>query len=211
VVAVTLALILGGTGIADAANGQPFLLGHANSETAQATLSNSNGTPLSLSAPANKAPLTVNRKALVSNLNAQYVGGLTAPQLQTAGGDGFTAAKADVVLNNFDQIVAKTGPLPAGTYYVTATAGVFVAADDTPAFCGIVKGSAPGTVLQDSLADGNNTWASLAETVAAKVAAGDTLEEDCSVAGDNSTGVAFARDAAITAIRVATSSGTPPA
>src|SRR5215475_8898847 len=67
-IAVVVALALGGTGIAGAATGRFFLLGQANTEKATATLTNSKGTPLSLSAPVNKAPLKVNRKALVTNL-----------------------------------------------------------------------------------------------------------------------------------------------
>ena len=48
VVAVTLALVFGGTTMADAANGGNFLLGKANIETATATLTNTQGTPLKL-------------------------------------------------------------------------------------------------------------------------------------------------------------------
>lgn len=51
-VAVTLALAVGGAGIADAATGGAFILGRSNKETSAATLANSRGTPLALSAPA---------------------------------------------------------------------------------------------------------------------------------------------------------------
>jgi hypothetical protein len=62
VVAVTLALLFGGTTIADAANGGNFLLGKANTETATATLTNTKGTPLKLAAPSGHAPLAVTQK-----------------------------------------------------------------------------------------------------------------------------------------------------
>lgn len=58
-IAVTFALLFGGAGFADAANGGNFLLGKTNTETATATLSNTKGIPLSLSAIRIKAqPVT---------------------------------------------------------------------------------------------------------------------------------------------------------
>jgi hypothetical protein len=75
VVVAVLALLFGGAGIAGAATGAAFMLGRSNSETSTAKLSDSRGTPLSLSAPKNTAPLAVNRSAMVKNLNAQYLGG----------------------------------------------------------------------------------------------------------------------------------------
>jgi hypothetical protein len=56
VISLTLAMVVGGAGIAGAATGGAFILGRANSEAAKATLSDSRGTPLSLAAPAGKAP-----------------------------------------------------------------------------------------------------------------------------------------------------------
>jgi len=55
-VAVTVSLLIGGAGFADAATSGNFLLGKANKETSTASLANSRGTPLALSAPAGKAP-----------------------------------------------------------------------------------------------------------------------------------------------------------
>ena len=86
---VTLALVLGGTGVANASNGGNFILGHANSETLTAQLSNAKGIPLKLEAPADSAPLKVSNSNLVPGLNAQYLGGQSASQL-AVGGDGFT-------------------------------------------------------------------------------------------------------------------------
>lgn len=73
-------LALGGT--ASAATGGTFLLGQSNSESAKATLSSSAGTPLALKAPSGAAPLQVNRKILVRNLNADYLAGLHASAFQ---------------------------------------------------------------------------------------------------------------------------------
>jgi hypothetical protein len=84
VIVVTMALILGGAGLAGAATGGAFLLGRSNTETSTATLSSSRWTPLSLSAPRNKTPLAVNRGVMVKNLNAQYLGGLSASALARA-------------------------------------------------------------------------------------------------------------------------------
>jgi hypothetical protein len=60
-IVLTLAFLIGGAGLADAATGGNFILGKANSESSAASLSSSAGTPLALSAPPGKAPLAVNR------------------------------------------------------------------------------------------------------------------------------------------------------
>jgi hypothetical protein len=64
--------VLGGAGLASAANAGSFILGKANSEIATASLSDTKGTPLTLTAPGNTAPLAVNRRTMVSNLNARH-------------------------------------------------------------------------------------------------------------------------------------------
>jgi hypothetical protein len=208
VIAVTISLVVGGAGFADAATGGTFILGKANTEHSKASLSNSKGTPLSLSAPANVAPLEVNGKALVANLNANYLGGLSASDLQPTGGDGFTAPGTDTPLP-FDSstMVASTGTLPAGTYYATATAFM-----DLPGggegTCWIITGSNPAAALATGGGSGSQQQA--AETVAVSVTAGDTLQEWCLV-DTVSEGSGSASDAGITAIRILSSSGTTPA
>src|SRR5438067_12095386 len=72
VIAVSLALLAGGTGIAGAATGGTFILGTPNGETSTASLSNSKGTPLSLSAHSGKAPLAVNRNTMVKHLHPRH-------------------------------------------------------------------------------------------------------------------------------------------
>ncbi len=104
--------------------------------------------------------------------------------------------------------VAATGKLPAGTYYVTATAWVDLAAGDSYGLCYLAKGSAP--FVQLTTGGGNSPGGHLqaAETLAVAVKAGDSLQEWCYSGGSNGSVVI---NAAITAIRIQTSSGTPPA
>lgn len=209
-IALTVGLVLGGAGLADAATGGNFILGRANHETSAASLINSRGTPLKLSAPAHHAPLSVNRKVMVNNLNAQYVGGLSASALQSTGGDAFTAPSSDVPVDSLTKVVS-TGPLAAGTYYVTGSALVAVAAGGTEGFCTIVKGSAPSTFLQWGGATVPSStlsqYVTSAETLAVHVNSGDTLEEWCETFSASS----FVYNASVTAIRINSSSGTTPA
>lgn len=208
VIAVTLALVVGGAGFADAATGGNFILGEANHESSTARLTNSRGTPLKLSAPANVAPLAVNRTAMVANLNANYLGGLSAVDLQPTGGDGFISPGTDTPLSGSPTVVASTGALTAGTYYVTATA-LIDGVGGAESTCWITTGSNP----TQALATGGGSYGAqqqAAETVAAFVAAHDTLQEWCEgITGG--AGQATAYDAGIIAIRILLSSGTPPA
>lgn len=75
-------LVASAVGVADAATGGTFLLGKVNRETRAATLSNRKGIPLSLKAKSGSPPLRVNSSKLVPKLNANFVGGLSAAQLQ---------------------------------------------------------------------------------------------------------------------------------
>jgi len=196
-IAVTFALVFGGAGFADAANGGNFLLGKANTETATATLSNTKGIPLSLSAPAHKAPLTVNQQTMVKNLNAQFTGGFTASELETTGREDVTGPGTSAPVDSTGEVVATTGPLPAGTYYITATALVHVAAGDGDGFCYIRK-----TPQNTNLNEGGATQEGdiqAAETAAATIPAGDAFEEVCFTGGLNGSD---AFDAGIIAIRI---------
>jgi hypothetical protein len=202
-VAVSVALVVGGAGIADAATGGAFLLGKANTENAKATLANTRGTPLALSAPPGKAPLAVNRKALVQNLNAQYVGGLSAGSLKATGGIGVTSINANIHISSDFSVVASTGRLPTGLYYVTATALVDVAAGGGGAFC-IITDSA-GKALSYGGASQEN-FMQAAETALVFVAAGGVVQERCNTVQNTATSAVY--DAGIAAIRVLSSSGT---
>ena len=203
-IAATAVLVFGGVGVAGAATGGNFILGKLNTETSQAYLSNSTGVPLKLTAPANFPPLKVSNSNLVSGLNSQYLGGFSAQQVAT-GGDGFTTPGTDTPLTNTLREVASTGSLPGGTYYVNATALLFIASGDGEAFCNISKGSG-GLVAYGG--SENTGWGNTASTAAVNVNSGDTLQEWCYSGGNNGS---VAYNAGITAIRVLSSSGTAPA
>jgi len=197
-----VSLLIGGAGFADAATGGAFILGKANKETSTATLANPNGTPLALSAPAGKAPLAVNRAVMVKNLNAQYLGGLTATGLAETGGEGVPGPNHEIPISSAAPVVAVTGKLPAGTYYVTATAMLDVVSGDIAGECYIAKGSALSSVLNAGFFDQEGIY-TVAETAAVPVTAGDTLAEVCGTSG---TAGSFADNAGIIAIRVLSSS-----
>jgi hypothetical protein len=203
-VAVTVALIIGAAGFADAATGGDFLLGRNNTDNATSILRDSTGIPLALSAPAGKSPLSVTNSTQVNRLNAQYVGGDSASQLQSTGGVGITAAAAHIALPLDTYVsVASTGPLPAGIYYASATADLQGSAGTD--YCKII-GSA-GSVPTD-WGGGNSTgFTQSAETTVATVPANTVLTETCY--GESSDQYAY--DAAIMAIRItASSAGTEP-
>jgi hypothetical protein len=209
VIATTLLLAAGGAGIADAATGGDFLLGKSNRESSTASLSNSKGTPLSLSAPKNTAPLAVNRSTLVKNLNANFVGGLSAADLKPTGGDDFTSVDAGIDIPALAAVTAaETGKLTAGTYYVSATAMFDLAAGNTGGICQIVRASNLNHPLSEGGANGG-PFVEAAETVAVKVKNNERLVEKCFVEGSSSSQSTIF-DAGISAIRVLASSGTKP-
>jgi hypothetical protein len=199
------AVVLGGAGVASAANGGNFILGHNNTETLRSNLSNSNGTPIQLNASPGNPPLKVNSSVQVPNLNASEVGGLSSSKL-VAGGDGFTEPNTNTAISDTVTEVTSTGALAAGTYYVTATALLFVATGDDEGYCYIAKGSTGSALSYGGAAQ--EGFLTAAETLAVSVTAGDTLQEWCYTNGTNGS---HAYNAGITAIRVLSSSGTPGA
>lgn len=209
VIGITLAVVLGGAGVASASP-HYFILGHNNAETARSNLSNSRGTPLMLNAAAGNAPLKVNNKVQVPDLNASEVGGYTSEEL-AFGGDDYTAPQTNTPIDNNGEIVASTGPLRGGTYYVTGTAMIYVAptaAGDGYGGCYITKGS---TYPSDEYADGQQVkegMITVAETTAVSVSYGDSLLEVCYA--DGATG-SYVWNDGLTAIRVLSYSGTAPA
>jgi len=212
VIGLTLALVLSGVGIADAATGGNFILGRVNRETSTSSLNNSRGTPLRLVAPGHDAPLSVSNSNLVAGLNAQLLDGQSAAQMQTTGGDGFTSIGTNTPLGTSPTQVVSTGPLPTGVYYVTATAWINVHFGDNVGQCYIQNGSTgasfewggsdPG--IPEPGASGSEIQ--VAETAAMSATTpGTTFQEWCKVGGNHGS---FASDAGITAIRIASSSGT---
>ena len=210
---LALALVLGAGGGAAAATGGNFILGKANTETTTASLSNAKGTPLMLSAPFGVPQLRVNKTdAVIPNLDAQFAGGYTGNQMANFGGDGFVQPVANTPVDSVGELVAETDPLPAGAYYVTATALVEVAPSDGGLICRLTKGSQPlgaigygGGGFGLSRPDGN---IQAAETAAVSVTTDDTLQEWCQTGSSNGSILA---NAGITAIRIAFPLGTKPA
>jgi hypothetical protein len=199
-----VAVVIAMSGTAYAATGGTFILGRANHETSTAALADSKGTPLTLSAPAHKAPLAVNRNTMVKNLNARYLGGLTATGLAETGGEGFTPPNTSAPITSTPAVVASTGPLRPGTYYVSATAELFVVTGDGQGGCWIATGSAPDTIINLGRESLPNNIVTVGETAAVTVTAGQTLEELCDTLGGTSGSTAD--DAGIIAIRILSSS-----
>lgn len=210
VITLTLALVLGGAGGAGAATGGNFILGKANTETSTATLSNANGTPLKLVAPFGTPPFRVSKTdAEVPNLDAQFAGGFTGDQMANIGGDGL-AQNSPI---GFDpKMIASTGPLPAGIYYVTASAHLFInsggGGTGPTSFCRISTGSSPGAAFGEGAVDQPSGNVQIAMTTAVAISLNDTIQEWCGT--DVGAGGA-AEQAGITAIRIAFSEGDPPA
>ena len=128
--------------------------------------------------------------------------------VQPTGGDGFTPYNTSIPLpSGILTKVASTGALPAGTYYVTATALMFLPGGGE-GLCYVTTGSNPTGFLATGGSD-NTSMQQAAETVAVSVTAGDTLQEWCET-GDQS-GTPTSLYAGITAIRILSSSGTSPA
>ena len=85
------AVVLGG--VSYAANGSPFLLGRANSETATASLTNTRGIPISLVAKSGYAPLKVNTSVKVANLNADKLDGVSAESFLRTTSTAYNSAR----------------------------------------------------------------------------------------------------------------------
>ncbi len=79
------ALVLG-SGTAYAATGGSFILGKSNSAGATSTLTNPNGTALTLNSKAGTPPLRVNRSTKVPNLNSDRLDGLDQSRFARANG-----------------------------------------------------------------------------------------------------------------------------
>jgi hypothetical protein len=87
-----VALFFSMSGVAYAATGGNFILGKANSAKAVTSLTNKNGTALSLSSAAADPPLTVGNSVQVPNLNASELDGQSSSSFLPASG---TAANSN--------------------------------------------------------------------------------------------------------------------
>jgi len=177
-------------------------------------LPDTTGIQLSLNAVAGKQPFSVNSAVQVNRLNAQYVGGKSAAQLQTTGGVGMTSPGVDIKLPvGVSTTVASTGALPAGTYYVSATALLFTGVPskvDAPVTSSTVYCRILGAPTNWGGGGGGvgSSYVQAAETTVVTVPADTILSEGCYANGSQQ----FAYDAAITAIRIDSSTtGTKPA
>ncbi len=135
---------------------------------------------------------------MVQNLNAQYTGGFTGSQLEATGGENSTPVDTFIPVGSNPTVVANTGPLPNGAYFVTATALLFVAPGDSEGFCDIILASQPTNFLSEGGASQEGTIQA-AETTTVVVQAGDSLEEVCRASGNNGSETV---STGITAIRV---------
>jgi hypothetical protein len=97
-------------GSAVAASAKSVLLGRINSTTATTSLSNSNGTPLALSAGKGQAPLKVNSSRTVTNLSADRLDGLSSGSFLRSTGKSVDADKLDGLNStSFARTSGKTG------------------------------------------------------------------------------------------------------
>jgi hypothetical protein len=206
--ALALAVIFGGAGLAGASNGGALTLGQSSHESSTASLVASRGTPLSLLAPKGKAPLAVNRDVEVRDLNAQYLGGLTAASLRLTGGDGFTMPNADIALSHdLYTGVARTGSLAAGIYYARGSALIDLTVGDTAGFCSIQENGSDLTDFGDGGGDGEN-YVQAAETAVIRLKSPGYIQESCIAVGTGSGTEVI--NAGLVAIRIVSSTGTPP-
>jgi hypothetical protein len=81
-----VALFFALSGTAVAATGGNFILGKSNTAASVSSLTNSNGTALSLSSTSTAPPLTVSNSVQVPDLNASMLGGIAASKFVQGGG-----------------------------------------------------------------------------------------------------------------------------
>jgi hypothetical protein len=113
-----MALVIG-SGTAYAATGGKFILGKSNSAGKTTTLSNKNGTALSLSSKAGTPSLKVNRTTKVPNLNADLLDGLDQSKFALAAGTvrayDVGGQLFDLDQNGTDDAIIANAACPAGT------------------------------------------------------------------------------------------------
>jgi hypothetical protein len=113
-----MALVIG-SGTAYAATGGKFILGKSNTAGKTTTLTNKNGTALSLKSKAGSAPLKVNGSAKVANLNADQLDGLDSSKFALAAGGvkayDVPATGLSLDGDGLDEWFVAVGQCPAGT------------------------------------------------------------------------------------------------
>ena len=135
-VAAYAALFFAMSGTAMAATGSTFVTGRANVATTTTTLTDSAGTPLSLSARSGYAPLTVNSSTKVGRLNADLLDGLHSSALQrritgacsgghaVTGVDSLGGVACGLDISGLQQRITETCPSGSAVIGFTAAGGV---------------------------------------------------------------------------------------
>jgi hypothetical protein len=198
-----LSVAVGGLGIATAANGGSLVLGHHNAATKTTKLTDSHGTPLSLKAKHGKPPLKVNSSTKVKHLNADELDGLSANALATSGSGAsshFPNGNRGIVTIS-PTLVARTGALQKGTYFVNASVSGFVSSGSILE-C-FVTAKAPTTKDEDNAASAEGDFVGLPETVVMSVTAGQRIAQFCFVTTGAGTSTAQLSQAGLFATRIA--------
>ncbi len=119
VIGAVTVLVLAANSVAMATTGHSFLLGKSNSANKATSLTRTtSGTVLNLHSKASSnAPLSVNGRGKVANLNADLLDGIDSSALRPST-YVFTKAIASATSSFYDYVV----PVPAGTYTVGYTA-----------------------------------------------------------------------------------------
>jgi len=121
----------------------------------------------------------------------------------------YTPPGTNTPINSTGELMVTTGPLPAGTYYVTATAELNLDPNDVNGHCWIAKGSnpsEPGIIIGGGGQPPGGGDVQATETAPVVIGAGDSIGAWCGSSGNNHS---IVEDAGITAIRVIVSH-TPP-
>jgi hypothetical protein len=124
------ALVIAMTGTGYAATGGTFLLGRTNKASAVSSLSNSQGTALSLSSKQGTPPLKVGNSVLVPRLNAGELGGLPAAQFMQGTGSA-DSGSVGITGPGFAQIASGPESSITGVCDATSTTGAYLQVDLT--------------------------------------------------------------------------------
>lgn len=107
-----LALFFAMTGTAAAATGGTFTLGRANTATRTTTLTDKATVPLSVVGSTGRAPLKVNSRVKVANLDADLVDGLDSTALQRRVGGGCAIGSFITAIASSGAVACDSPPTP---------------------------------------------------------------------------------------------------
>jgi hypothetical protein len=206
-----LALVVAGTGIADAANGGSLVLGHHNAATSTTTLTDNHGTPLALHGKTSDPPLTVNSSKEVKHLNAATVGGKSASALETSGSVGSYYSYSGTTLTEetlpfAGTLIVKTATVAPGNYIVNASAGFNVStsggtfnSDETAGTHCYIGTSTNSSEGFENVGSSDNPWGSVSLTYPLHVKTAEAVGVYCYTQASSVT----IYDASIDAIKIA--------